>query len=85
MLFLRPVVSEMTWASGVWFGDRLVNVADASPFLIFWAYQAITVYRRLEVHYGEEPREHMLLMREKLGIMSRRWKAGGETSFQLCH
>jgi hypothetical protein len=77
MGFLRPVVNEMTWASGVWFNDRLVNVSDASPFLIFWAYQAITIYRRLKGQYGAEVQQHMLLMREKLRIMSQRWKAGG--------
>ncbi|KAF2495903.1 hypothetical protein BU16DRAFT_360464 [Lophium mytilinum] len=76
MAFLGPVVNEMTWASGVWFGDRLVNISDASPFLLFWAYQAITIYRRLEERYGNETQQHMLLMKEKLRLMSLRWKAG---------
>ncbi|KAF2673857.1 hypothetical protein BT63DRAFT_168588 [Microthyrium microscopicum] len=76
MEFLKPVVNEMTWASGVWFNDRLVSIADASPFLLFWAYQAITIYRRLEGQYGYEAQQHMLLMNEKLRVMSLRWKAG---------
>jgi len=76
MAFIRPVINDMTWASGVWFGGRLVNISDASPFLLFWAYQAITIYRRLEGQYGHEVKQHMLLMREKLRIMSQRWKAG---------
>jgi hypothetical protein len=84
MAFLRPVVEDMTWASGVWFGDRLVSIADASPFLLFWAYQAITIYRRLEGHYGEKVQQHMLLMKEKLRVMSLRWKAGGMYIFFDC-
>jgi hypothetical protein len=77
MTFLRPVVDQMAWASGVWFGERLVNLSDASPLLIFWAYQAITIYHRLEGQYGNEVQQHLLLMKEKLKIMSQRWKAGG--------
>jgi hypothetical protein len=78
MAFLRPVINEMSWASGVWFGERLVHVSDASPFLLFWAYQAMTIYRRLEGYYGEEVQQHKSLMQEKLIIMSKRWKAGGK-------
>ncbi|KAF1982763.1 hypothetical protein K402DRAFT_437571 [Aulographum hederae CBS 113979] len=78
---LKPVVHEMTWASGIWFHERLVSVADASPLLLFWAFQAITLYCRLEGQYGYEVEQHMLLMREKLRIMSLRWKAGGMNLF----
>jgi hypothetical protein len=77
MNFLRPVVNEMTWASGAWISDQLVTIYDASPLLLFWAYQAITVYHRLEGRFGEEAQQHMLLMKDKLRIMSQRWKAGG--------
>jgi len=52
-------------------------VSDASPFLLFWAYQAMTIYRRLEGYYGEEVQRHKSLMQEKLIIMSKRWMAGG--------
>ncbi|KAF2817754.1 uncharacterized protein BDZ99DRAFT_23774 [Mytilinidion resinicola] len=76
LVLLGPVVKEMTWASGIWFSERLVNISDASPFLLFWAYQAITIYRRLEARYGNETQQHMLLMKEKLRLMSLRWKAG---------
>jgi hypothetical protein len=74
---LKPVIEDMTWASGVWFSNRLITVADASPFLMFWAYQAITTYRRLEEVYGKAVNHHMLLMKEKLRLMSQRWKSGG--------
>lgn len=67
----------MSWASGVWFGERLITVADASPFLLFWAYQSIKIYRRMEAQYNEEVQQHKALMEEKLRIMSRRWQAGG--------
>jgi hypothetical protein len=75
--FLRPVVSEMTLASRVWYGERLVDASDASPFLLFWAYQAVTIYHRLERYYGDEVQQYKLFMKEKLRLMSRRWKAGG--------
>jgi hypothetical protein len=83
MDFLRPVVHEMTWASGVWFGDRLVNVSNASPLLLFWAYKAITIYRRAKEQFGVEAQQHMSLMEDKLRIMSQRWKAGGIFSLLL--
>jgi len=77
MDFMRPVVNEMVWASGVWFSERLVHASDASPFLLFWAYQAITIYHRLRIQYGEEVEQHLFFMKEKLKMMAARWKAGG--------
>jgi hypothetical protein len=78
MAFLKPIANEMTWQTGVWYGNHLISVFDASPFLLFWPYQAITIYRRLEQHYGEEGQQHKALMEEKLRIMARRWKGGGQ-------
>jgi hypothetical protein len=77
MEVLKPVVDDMSWASGIMFQSRIISIADASPLLLMWAYQAITVYRRLEQRYGDVVQEPLALMQEKLRIMSRRWKVGG--------
>lgn len=77
MEVLKPVVDDMSWASGIMFQSRIISVADASPLLLMWAYQAITIYRRLEQRYGDVVHEPLAVMEEKLRIMSRRWKAGG--------
>lgn len=79
MEVLKPVVDDMSWASGIMFQSRIVSVADASPLLLMWAYQAITIYRRLQQRYGDVVCEPLALMEEKLHIMSRRWKVGGMT------
>jgi len=81
--FLEPVVGEMAWATSVWFNDHLISVADASPLLLFWAYQSITIYRRLERTYGNEVQQCTLLMMEKLKLMSLRWQAGGNYSLSV--
>jgi hypothetical protein len=80
---IKPVVDDMSWASGIMFQDRMISVADASPLLLLWAYQAITIYRRLEQRYGDEVQGPLALMKEKLRIMSRRWKVGGKFMLQL--
>lgn len=77
MEVLKPVVDDMSWASGIMFQSRIISVADASPLLLMWAYQAITIYRRLEQRYGDVVHKPLALMEEKLRIMSRRWKVGG--------
>lgn len=77
MEVLKPVVDDMSWASGIMFQSRIISIADASPLLLMWAYQAITIYRRLEQRYGNVVQEPLALMQEKLRIMSRRWKVGG--------
>jgi hypothetical protein len=55
---------------------RLVSIEDASPVLLFWAYQAVTIYRQLLPQHGEEVLQPLLLMNNKLQIMSQRWLAG---------
>jgi hypothetical protein len=84
MDFLRPVVNDMSWASGIWFGERHIDISDASPFLLIWSYQAITIYRRLETLYGDEVQQHMSLMEEKLRLQAGRWQAGGMKLFYSC-
>ena len=80
MGFLRPTVHEMSVASGAWYRDRFVSVADASPFLVFWPYHVLTVLHRVPIDQIEGVEMIMRLMQEKLSIMSRRWLLGGKNS-----
>jgi hypothetical protein len=73
MEVLKPVVDDMSWASGIMFQSRNISIADASPLLLMWAYQSIMVYRRLEQRYGDVVQEPLALIQEKFRIISRRW------------
>jgi hypothetical protein len=78
MDLLKPVADTMSWKSGIFLSGVLVSVEDASPLLLLWAYQAATIYNRLLPRYGMEALTPLATMRDKLQIMSIRWKAGGK-------
>jgi hypothetical protein len=78
MALLKPVANAMTWDTRIFLSGILVSVEDASPLLLFWAYQAASIYNDLMSQYDAEALAPLGKMREKLQIMSRRWKVGGE-------
>lgn len=75
---LKPVVDSMSWDSTVFLRGTMVSVGDASPLLLYWAYQAGTIYDRLLSLYGADSLQLLFQMRGKLLVMSRRWLAGGK-------
>jgi hypothetical protein len=76
---LKPVTDSMVSDSQIFLNGILVSVGDASPMLLFWAYQAGSIYNRLVGQYDSDALMPLIEMKEKLGIMSRRWKAGGKS------
>lgn len=76
---LKPVTDSMVSDSQVFLNGILVSVEDASPMLLFWAYQAGSIYNRLAGQYDVDALLPLIEMKEKLVIMSRRWKAGGKS------
>jgi hypothetical protein len=79
---LKPVADSTTWETKIFLSGVLVSVEDASPLLLFWAYQAATIYNRLIRQHDAEALAPLAKMKEKLIVMSRRWKAGGEFLLQ---
>ncbi|OCL08529.1 hypothetical protein AOQ84DRAFT_340229 [Glonium stellatum] len=77
MDLLKPVADSMSWDSEIFLSGTLVSVEDASPLLLYWAYQAATIYSRLLGRYGSEALQPLGRMKDKLQIMSHRWRAGG--------
>jgi hypothetical protein len=77
---LKPVADAMSWDSAIFLSGMLVSVEDASPLLLFWAYQAGTIYNRLVRRYEKENLQGLFRMKEKLRIMSQRWCAGSKFS-----
>jgi hypothetical protein len=75
---LKPVADSTAWETKIFLSGILVSVEDASPLLLFWAYQAATIYNRLIRQHDAEALAPLAKMKEKLIVMSRRWKAGGE-------
>ncbi|RFU31608.1 hypothetical protein B7463_g4737, partial [Scytalidium lignicola] len=73
---LKPLADAMSWDSAIFLSGTLVSVNDASPLLLFWAYEAGTIYNRLMPHYERDTLELLYQMKEKLRIMSHRWQAG---------
>ncbi|KAF2424925.1 hypothetical protein EJ08DRAFT_408390 [Tothia fuscella] len=73
---LKPVTASMLEDSKIFMRGNIVSVEDASPMLLFWAYQAASIYNRLVGRFDSDALLPLLQMKEKLIIMSRRWKAG---------
>jgi hypothetical protein len=73
---LKPVADAMANETAILLMGRLVSINDASPLLLFWAYQAATIYRQLLPIHGENLLQPLFLMNNKLQIMSQRWLAG---------
>lgn len=82
MAFLDPVIRHMAAATGTWFQNRFISIADASPFLVFWPYHIMSVLLQAQRHHNIEYQHVMVLMQEKLRIMSGRWLLGGRTRFR---
>ncbi|EHK22960.1 uncharacterized protein TRIVIDRAFT_60222 [Trichoderma virens Gv29-8] len=76
---LMPVVESMAWDSKIFLSGFRVSVADASPLLLLWAYQASTIYNRLLSQYQKESLFLLYQMKLKLRVMSQRWLAGAIT------
>jgi hypothetical protein len=75
---LKPVADSMSWDTTVFLRGHLVSVGDASPLLLYWAYQAANIYNRLMSLYEADNLHLLYLMKDKLEIMSHRWLAGGK-------
>ncbi|KAL7792555.1 hypothetical protein V8C37DRAFT_119068 [Trichoderma ceciliae] len=73
---LVPVVESMSWDSKIFLSGFRVSIADASPLLLVWAYQASTIYNRLLPRYQKETLFLLYQMKLKLRVMSQRWLAG---------
>ncbi|KAF2108583.1 hypothetical protein BDV96DRAFT_652834 [Lophiotrema nucula] len=73
--YLKPILDLMSWDSNIFINGTMVRVEDASPLLLTWPYQAARIYNRLPEEYEETLVSPMKQMKEKLKVMSRRWKA----------
>jgi hypothetical protein len=75
---LKPVADAMSWDSAVFLSGRFVSVNDASPLLLFWAYQAGTIHQRQISPYNDEALQLLEHMKTKLVVMSSRWRASSK-------